>query len=86
MRERVAALGIPVRVIWGADDRLWPIEAADGYRGLDDVQILRLEGVGHSPMLEAPKKTAELIEAFVTPANGRHDSGTATPRATGAAG
>ena len=85
LQERVAALGIPVFVIWGADDRLWPIEAADGYRGLDDVQILRLEGVGHSPMLEAPEQTAELIEAFATPPGGRCPNGTAAPRVPGAA-
>jgi len=85
LRERVAALGIPVRVIWGADDRLWPIEAAVGYRGLDDVQILRLEGVGHTPMIEAPEKTAELIEAFAALPGGRRPNGTAAPRVPGEA-
>ena len=86
LRERVAALGIPVRVIWGADDRLWPIEAADGYLGLDDVQVLRVEGVGHTPMIEAPGKTAEMIEAFAGLPDGRRENGTATPRVTEVAG
>jgi len=85
LQERVAALGIPVRVIWGADDRLWPIEAADGYRGLDNVQILRLEGVGHTPMIEAPEKTAELIETFAALPGGRRPNGTAAPQVPGAA-
>ena len=85
LRERVAALGIPVRVIWGADDRLWPIEAADGYRGLDNVQVLRLEGAGHTPMIEAPEKTAELIETFAALPGGRRPNGTAAPQVPGAA-
>lgn len=86
LRERVAALGIPVRVIWGADDRLWPIEAADGYFGLDNVEVLSLDGVGHTPMLEAPDKTAELIGAFAAPPGGRHHNGIAARQVTGAAG
>lgn len=64
LRERVARLGIPVRVIWGTQDRLWPLSAADSYRGLEDVRVLELEGGGHSPMIEMPQQTAELIEAL----------------------
>jgi pimeloyl-ACP methyl ester carboxylesterase len=82
LRERVAALGIPVRVIWGAAERLWPVEAAEGHLGLHDVQVFRLEGVGPTPMIEAPVQTAELIEAFAALPDSGHGNGTAAPRAT----
>ena len=82
LRERIAALGIPVRVIWGAAERLWPVEAAEGHLGLHDVQVFRLEGVGPTPMIEAPVQTAELIEAFAALPDSGHGNGTAAPRAT----
>src|SRR5262249_40942423 len=85
LRERVAALGIPVPVISAAAHRLWPIEAGEGYRGPDTGQGPRLEGAGHPPMIEAPEKTAKLIEAFASPPRGRRLNGTVTPRATGTA-
>jgi len=71
-----------VRVIWGAAERLWPVEAAEGHLGLHDVQVFRLEGVGPTPMIEAPVQTAELIEAFAALPDSGHGNGTAAPRAT----
>ena len=78
--------GLACSMLLYPNDRLWPIEAADGYRELGNVQIHRLEWVGHTPMIEAPGKTAELIEAFATPpGGGRRPDATVTPRATGTA-
>lgn len=76
--ERVAALGIPIRVIWGGQDVLWPIGAADGYRGLPDVGLVEVSQAGHSPMVEAPAETARLIAEFAA-ARGSD----ATPAMTG---
>lgn len=64
--QRVAALGIPVRVLWGAEDALWPIGTAREYRAIDDVEVITIPGVGHTPMVEAPAVTADLITEFTS--------------------
>ena len=57
----------PVRVVWGAEDRLlpWP-SAAARYRDewLPQADWIVLDGVGHSPQLDVPVETAELILGF----------------------
>ena len=59
-----AAIDCPVRIVWGTADRLlpWP-GAAERYRRdlLPHADWVELEGVGHSPQLEVPLETAELI-------------------------
>jgi pimeloyl-ACP methyl ester carboxylesterase len=58
--ERVAC---PVRIVWGAEDELlpWP-EAAQLLRGtFPHADWVVLDGVGHSPQLDRPLETAELI-------------------------
>lgn len=57
----------PVRVVWGTDDRLlpWPAAAARYRRDwLPHADWVVLEGVGHSPQLEVPLETGELILGF----------------------
>jgi pimeloyl-ACP methyl ester carboxylesterase len=54
----------PVRIVWGTEDKLLPWPAA-ARRYLDDwlphADWVELEGVGHSPQLDVPRETAELI-------------------------
>jgi len=61
------AVDCPVRVVWGARDRVlpWPAAAAR-YREewLPDADWVVLDGVGHAPQLDAPLETAELIAGF----------------------
>jgi pimeloyl-ACP methyl ester carboxylesterase len=46
---------VPVTVIWGDADRLCMVEGADELAGaLPQAKIEILEGVGHSPQIEAP--------------------------------
>ena len=57
-------IGCPVRVVLGTADRLlpWPGAAARYRRELlPHADWVELDGVGHSPQLEAPLETAELI-------------------------
>jgi pimeloyl-ACP methyl ester carboxylesterase len=57
----------PVRVVWGTDDRLlpWPAAAARYRRDwLPHADWVVLEGIGHSPQLEVPLETGELILGF----------------------
>jgi pimeloyl-ACP methyl ester carboxylesterase len=57
----------PVRVIWGAEDRLlpWPAAAAGFlHERLPHADWVELEGVGHCPQLDVPLETAQLILGF----------------------
>jgi pimeloyl-ACP methyl ester carboxylesterase len=60
----------PVRIVWGTEDRLlpWP-QAAVRYRTewLPNADWVVLDGVGHSPQLDVPAETAELILGFTAP-------------------
>jgi pimeloyl-ACP methyl ester carboxylesterase len=61
------AITCPVRVVWGAEDRLlpWP-SAAARFRSewLPTADWVVLDGVGHCPQLDVPLVTAELITRF----------------------
>ncbi|MFD4635349.1 alpha/beta fold hydrolase [Streptomyces sp. NPDC058284] len=62
--ERLAALGKPLRVIFGDQDRRWrPASAAD-YRAVPGACVTMLPGAGHTPILEEPSRTAALILSF----------------------
>jgi abhydrolase domain-containing protein 6 len=48
---------VPVRLIWGASDRLVPIEYAERMLGaLPDATLVRLDHCGHVPPLECPAR------------------------------
>jgi pimeloyl-ACP methyl ester carboxylesterase len=56
----------PVRIIWGTEDKLlpWPAAAVRYRESLADADWIELPGVGHSPQLDSPAQTAELILEF----------------------
>jgi pimeloyl-ACP methyl ester carboxylesterase len=59
----------PVRIVWGAADRLlpWP-RAAERYRAmLPQADWVELDGVGHGPQLDVPLLASELILGFTAP-------------------
>jgi pimeloyl-ACP methyl ester carboxylesterase len=63
--ERLSALEIPALVIFGAEDEVYDAESS--IAPYDDVAGARTEvidGVGHSPNVEAPEEIAPLISAF----------------------
>jgi pimeloyl-ACP methyl ester carboxylesterase len=70
--NRLAALGLPVLVIVGADDHRWRSSSAAAYRAVPGARVELLPGVGHTPMLEDPQTTGKLLLNFVTAA--RHVS------------
>jgi pimeloyl-ACP methyl ester carboxylesterase len=57
---------IPVRVIWGVDDAaLLPMQL-DGLDALiDEVEVVRLPGVGHFAPWQAPEKVAAALAPFL---------------------
>jgi pimeloyl-ACP methyl ester carboxylesterase len=57
----------PVRVLWGADDKLlaWPSAAARFANDwLPHADWVELDGIGHCPQLDIPLETAHLIVGF----------------------
>ncbi|MFC9973170.1 alpha/beta fold hydrolase [Spirillospora sp. NPDC127200] len=62
--ERLAPLGKPLLVIFGAEDRRWRPSSAMDYRAVPGAEIEMLPGLGHSPMLEDPPQAAASLLAF----------------------
>jgi pimeloyl-ACP methyl ester carboxylesterase len=59
--ERVATLNVPVTVIFGEQDRRVDVASLSVYDRADNATVVRLPEVGHTPVWEAPERTAELI-------------------------
>lgn len=64
--DRLAALGTPLLVIFGEDDRRWRSSSAADYHAVPGAKVELLPGLGHSPMLEDPPRTATPLPAFTT--------------------
>ena len=62
--ERLATLGLPVLVIFGAAEPRWDPASAHQYDVVPGVRIEMLPGVGHVPLLEAPETTGKLLLGF----------------------
>ncbi|NEB78487.1 alpha/beta hydrolase [Streptomyces sp. SID14478] len=63
--ERLAPLGIPVLVIFGAADPRWDPASAHRYKTVPHARVEMLPDVGHLPLLEAPDATCALLLDFV---------------------
>ncbi|MDO3702799.1 alpha/beta hydrolase [Micromonospora sp. C28SCA-DRY-2] len=66
--ERLAALDVPVLVIFGTADPRWEPSSAHQYDTVPNARVELLPGVGHIPMLEAPEMTSELLLGFTATA------------------
>ncbi|MFD4761355.1 alpha/beta fold hydrolase [Streptomyces sp. NPDC058439] len=62
--DRLAGLGLPTLVIFGSQDRRWQPSSAQDYRRVPHARIEILDGVGHTPMLEDPDTTGDLLHGF----------------------
>ncbi|WP_030925021.1 alpha/beta fold hydrolase [Streptosporangium amethystogenes] len=62
--DRLTVLGKPLLVIFGEDDRRWRSSSAADYRAVPGAKVELLPGLGHSPLLEDPPRTAGLLLAF----------------------
>lgn len=75
--DRLAPLGKPLLVIFGREDRRWYASSATGYRAVPGATVEILPGVGHSPVIEDPPRTAGLLLAFA--GRGELSSGSGRP-------
>ena len=67
--DHVAKIKVPVRVIWGLDDRaLLPVLLENIGEVGDDVELFPLPGVGHFAPWQAPDKVAAALKPFLIPA------------------
>ncbi|MEU6865661.1 alpha/beta fold hydrolase [Streptomyces sp. NPDC046876] len=64
--DRLAVLGKPLLVLFGEDDRRWRSSSASDYRAVPGAEVELLPGLGHSPLLEDPPRTATRLLAFTT--------------------
>ena len=62
--DRLAPLGKPLLVIYGEDDRRWRSAYAADYHAVPGARVEMLPGLGHSPLLEDPPRTAMFLLAF----------------------
>jgi pimeloyl-ACP methyl ester carboxylesterase len=67
---RLAGLGVPVLVIFGAADPRYEPSSAHQYDAVPNARVEMLPGVGHVPILEAPETTSELLLGFMATAAG----------------
>ncbi len=61
-----ALKGIPVLIIWGAEDRVIPVAAADWFKAaVPNAEVLVYPKIGHIPHEEAPDRSAADVDAFL---------------------
>ncbi|MEW2445902.1 alpha/beta fold hydrolase, partial [Micromonospora marina] len=62
--DRLTPLGKPLLVIFGEEDQRWRTSSAASYGAVAGARVELIPGVGHSPMLEDPPRTAALLLTF----------------------
>ena len=64
--ERLNELRIPVQLIWGADDPLFPVAHAERAQSLiGRSKLAVIEGAGHSPQAERPEEFNRVLHTFL---------------------
>ncbi|GAB3543283.1 alpha/beta fold hydrolase [Noviherbaspirillum agri] len=64
--ERIAQLPQPALALWGEGDRIFNVSGAEVLRSrLRNAEVQVLPGVGHLPMMERPKESAQIYAAFL---------------------
>jgi haloalkane dehalogenase len=63
---RLAALGVPVLLLWGAGDPFVPVAAAHRFeRELPDTELVVIEGSGHFVFEDAPEQARRAVTSFL---------------------
>jgi pimeloyl-ACP methyl ester carboxylesterase len=66
--ERFTAAAVPLLVIFGTEDQMFDADrAVAGFEDVPGVRTTLIEGVGHSPSVEAPEQLARALENFSLP-------------------
>ncbi|WP_051275285.1 alpha/beta fold hydrolase [Aestuariibacter salexigens] len=63
--NELAAISTPVLILWGRHDRLIDVSGADvWHEGIKDSELYVFDDLGHMPMVEAPRRTAQFLKDF----------------------
>ncbi|HXN77917.1 MAG TPA: alpha/beta fold hydrolase [Candidatus Dormibacteraeota bacterium] len=66
MTERLNELKIPVQLIWGADDPLFPVShATRAHAMIRRSKLAVIEGAGHTPQAERPEEFNRVLRRFL---------------------
>ncbi|HLQ61903.1 MAG TPA: alpha/beta hydrolase [Candidatus Acidoferrales bacterium] len=66
LSRRLAEIKVPVLLIWGADDPLFPVaHATRAHARLPDSRLSVIEGAGHSPQAERPDEFNRILGRFL---------------------
>jgi len=77
--RRLHRYGGPSLVLWGEQDRMVTRAHGEAYaKGLAGATFRVIGGAGHSPQIERPEETAELVRAFLQPVSPARKRGRAT--------
>lgn len=64
--ETAAAMACPTLVLWGKQDRVFPVvQAQAAGRILPDARVVEIDRCGHYPQWEQPERTVSEILAFI---------------------
>lgn len=65
--DRLAKITAPTLLMWGREDRLVPVEAAEVFDAfIPNSRKVIYDGIGHIPMEEAPYRSVADLQAFLT--------------------
>jgi pimeloyl-ACP methyl ester carboxylesterase/quercetin dioxygenase-like cupin family protein len=65
LRERLAAIAIPALVVWGAADRMIPVDHGRAYAdGIPGAHLQVINQAGHLPQLETPDELLAAVREF----------------------
>jgi pimeloyl-ACP methyl ester carboxylesterase len=68
LEEKLASFQVPVDLVWGASDRLVPLDYAKKLQSqLPNCALSVIERCGHAPQLECPHKLTQLLLQLLAP-------------------
>jgi pimeloyl-ACP methyl ester carboxylesterase len=66
LMSRLDRIKAPTLVVWGADDRLFPLAYGQAYqKAIPGARLATIERCGHLPPVEAPERFAEAVLDFL---------------------
>jgi pimeloyl-ACP methyl ester carboxylesterase len=67
LSKRLGEIKVPVQLIWGADDPLFPLaHAARAHTLIKQSRLTVLEGAGHTPQAERPEEFNRVLDNFLS--------------------
>ena len=66
LTNRLPSIKVPVHLIWGADDPLFPVShATRAHAAIPDCRLTVIEGAGHTPQAERPEEFNRALLSFL---------------------